>query len=102
MIFRSGKRIHLGFPATAEINGGQILRRRRLPGHRERGETVIRRELPDFSDRCEGITRISGESLFNERGDIIGIVTFQTDELSRTAGDNFAFAIPIKSSINKP
>jgi S1-C subfamily serine protease len=35
--------------------------------------------------------------LFNDQGEVLGIVTFQTDELSRTAGDNFAFALPVES-----
>lgn len=38
----------------------------------------------------------SGGPLFDERGEVIGLVTFQTDQMNRASGDNFAFALPIE------
>ena len=99
--FSVGKKVFiLGFPATAELNGTN-------PAE----ATFTRGIVSAVKQSSDGNFRIfqtdakvsqgsSGGPLFDERGDIIGIVTFQTDELSRTTGDNFAFAIPI-DIINK-
>ena len=36
----------------------------------------------------------SGGPLFNDQGEVVGLVTFQTGEFDRSSGDNFAFALP--------
>ncbi len=90
-----GKVFIFGFPGTAEIN------------ERDPSEaTFTRGVVGAIKQTQDGALKIfqtdakvsqgsSGGPLFNGRGEVLGMVTFQTDELSRTAGDNFAFALPI-------
>jgi hypothetical protein len=40
----------------------------------------------------------SGGPLLNQKGEVIGIVTYQTNPLLRAIGDNFGFAIPVTLS----
>lgn len=94
--FSVGKKVFIfGFPATAEIN-------EKNPGEATftRGiVSAIRQSLDGklkiFQTDAKVSQGSSGGPLFNERGEVLGIITFQTDELSRTAGDNFAFALPV-------
>lgn len=94
--FSVGKKVFIfGFPATAEIN-------EKNPGEATftRGiVSAIRQSLDGrlkiFQTDAKVSQGSSGGPLFNEHGEVLGIITFQTDELSRTAGDNFAFALPI-------
>lgn len=94
--FSVGKKVFIfGFPATAEIN-------EKNPSEATftRGIVSAIRQSTDgnlkiFQTDAKVSQGSSGGPLFNEYGDVLGMVTFQTDELSRTAGDNFAFALPI-------
>lgn len=91
-----GKKVYIfGFPSTAEIN------------EKDPSEATFTRGVVSAIKQTEdGNLRIfqtdakvsqgsSGGPLFNEAGEVIGMITFQTDELSRSAGDNFAFALPV-------
>lgn len=94
--FAIGKKVFIfGFPATAEIN-------EKNPSE----ATFTRGIVSAIKQSSDGKLRIfqtdakvsqgsSGGPLFDERGEVIGMVTFQTDELARSSGDNFAFALPI-------
>jgi hypothetical protein len=91
-----GKKIYIfGFPATAEIN-------QKSPGEATFTSGIVSAikqssdgKLKIFQTDAKVSQGSSGGPLFNERGEVLGVVTFQTDELSRTAGDNFAFAVPV-------
>ena len=92
-----GKKVFIfGFPATAEIN-------EKDPSEATftRGVVSAIRETRDgnlriFQTDAKVSQGSSGGPLFNERGEVLGMVTFQTDELSRAAGDNFAFSLPVE------
>ncbi|MBP9728370.1 MAG: trypsin-like peptidase domain-containing protein [Candidatus Moranbacteria bacterium] len=94
--FSVGKKVFIfGFPATAEIN-------EKSPGEATFTKGVVSAikqssdgKLKIFQTDAKVSQGSSGGPLFDERGEVIGLVTFQTDELSRTTGDNFAFALPI-------
>lgn len=91
-----GKKVFIfGFPATAEIN-------EKSPGEATFTRGIVSAikqssdgELKIFQTDAKVSQGSSGGPLFDEYGQVIGLVTFQTDELSRSAGDNFAFALPI-------
>lgn len=91
-----GKQVFIfGFPSTAEIN-------QKDPSEATftRGIVSAIRKSQDgrlkiFQTDAKVSQGSSGGPLFNERGEVLGLITFQTDQLSRTAGDNFAFALPI-------
>jgi S1-C subfamily serine protease len=92
-----GSKVYIfGFPATAEIN-------EKDPSEATftRGVVSAIRESEDgqfkiFQTDAKVSEGSSGGPLFNEVGQVLGLVTFQTDELTRSAGDNFAFALPIR------
>ncbi len=91
-----GKKVFIfGFPATAEIN-------QKDPSEATftRGVVSAIRETEDgnlkiFQTDAKVSQGSSGGPLFNEYGEVLGMITFQTDELSRAAGDNFAFALTV-------
>lgn len=94
--FSVGKKVYIfGFPATAEIN-------QKSPGEATFTSGIVSAikqssdgNLKIFQTDAKVSQGSSGGPMFNERGDVLGVVTFQTDEFSRTAGDNFAFAVPV-------
>ncbi len=95
--FSVGSKVSIfGFPATAEINEQD-------PSEATftRGVVSAIRESEDgtfkiFQTDAKVSEGSSGGPLFNDAGQVLGLVTFQTDELTRSAGDNFAFALPIR------
>ena len=91
-----GKKVFiLGFPATAELNQNNPAESTFTQGvvsaFRESGDKSLR----VFQTDAKVSQGSSGGPLLNEKGEVIGIITFQTDELNRASGDNFAFALPI-------
>lgn len=94
--FSVGKKVFIfGFPATAEIN-------EKSPGEATFTKGIVSAikqssdgKLKIFQTDAKVSQGSSGGPLFDEYGEVIGLVTFQTDELSRSAGDNFAFALPV-------
>ena len=92
-----GKKVFIfGFPATAEINQNNP-----SVATFTRGVVSAIRETEDgqlkiFQTDAKVSQGSSGGPLFNEEGEVLGMISFQTDELSRSAGDNFAFALPIE------
>ncbi len=92
-----GSKVYIfGFPATAEIN-------EKDPSEATftRGVVSAIRESEDsqfkiYQTDAKVSEGSSGGPLFNDEGQVLGMVTFQTDELTRSAGDNFAFALPIR------
>lgn len=91
-----GKKVFiLGFPSTAEINQKDPSEATFTRGVVSAIRASEDGQLKIFQTDAKVSQGSSGGPLFNERGEVLGIVTFQTDELSRAAGDNFAFALPV-------
>jgi hypothetical protein len=91
-----GKRAFIfGFPATAELNAKSPLEATFSQGVVSAIKTGSDDRLPIYQTDAKVSAGSSGGPLFNEFGEAVGMVTFQTDEMNRTEGDNFAFAIPI-------
>ncbi len=84
-----------GFPATAEVNGNNPSEATFTQGVVSAIKESTDKSFRMFQTDAKVSQGSSGGPLFNERGEVVGIITFQTDELSRSAGDNFAFALPI-------
>ncbi|MFZ2299648.1 MAG: serine protease, partial [Candidatus Moraniibacteriota bacterium] len=85
----------MGFPATAELNQNSSLEVTFTQGVVSAIKQSANRDFRIFQTDAKVSEGSSGGPLLDERGDVVGIVTFQTDELSRVQGDNFAFALPI-------
>lgn len=91
-----GKRTYVfGFPATAEVNSGNPTEATFTQGVVSAIKQFSNQDLKMFQTDAKVSEGSSGGPLFNERGEAVGIVTFQTGELERVAGDNFAFALPV-------
>jgi S1-C subfamily serine protease len=92
-----GKKAYIfGFPATAELNQNNSLEATFTQGVVSAIKQSANRDFKLFQTDAKVSEGSSGGPLFDERGDVAGIITFQTDELSRGQGDNFAFALPIE------
>ena len=92
-----GKRTFiLGFPATAELNQNSILEATFTQGVVSAIKQSAHQDFKVFQTDAKVSEGSSGGPLFDDRGLVAGIITFQTDEMSRTQGDNFAFALPIE------
>lgn len=92
-----GKKVYvLGFPSTAEINEKDQAEATFTRGVVSAIKQTEDGDLRVFQTDAKVSQGSSGGPLFNDQGEVLGIVTFQTDELSRTAGDNFAFALPVE------
>ncbi len=85
----------MGFPATAEISQGSVLEATFTQGVVSAIKRSAHGDFNVFQTDAKVSEGSSGGPLFDERGDVAGVVAFQTDELSRGQGDNFAFALPI-------
>jgi len=94
--FSVGKKVFIfGFPATAELNGKNPSEATFTRGIVSAIKQSSSGDFKIFQTDAKVSQGSSGGPLFNERGEVIGMITFQTDALTRTAGDNFAFALPI-------
>ena len=91
-----GKKVFIfGFPSTAEINAKDPSEATFTRGVVSAIKQTADGNLKVFQTDAKVSQGSSGGPLFNEEGEVLGMITFQTDELSRAAGDNFAFALPI-------
>lgn len=91
-----GKKAYIfGFPATAELSQSSSLEATFTQGVISAIKQSTNNDFELFQTDAKVSEGSSGGPLFDERGDVEGIITFQTDELSRVQGDNFAFALPI-------
>lgn len=85
-----------GFPATAEFRQNSSEEATFTGGLVSAIKQSANRNFKLFQTDAKVSEGSSGGPLFDGHGDVVGLVTFQTDELSRAAGDNFAFALPIE------
>lgn len=85
----------LGFPSTAEINGRSPLEATLTQGLVSALKFSQSKEFKIFQTDAKISQGSSGGPLFDQNGQVIGIITFQTGDALRQKGDNFAFAIPI-------
>jgi hypothetical protein len=91
-----GKKAYIfGFPSTAELNQADSSEATFTRGIISAIKQSARRDFKIFQTDAKVSAGSSGGPLFDERGAVAGIITFQTDELNRVQGDNFAFALPI-------
>lgn len=85
-----------GFPATAELNKQSFLEATFTQGVVSAIKQSVQRDFKLFQTDAKVSEGSSGGPLLDEKGSVIGMVTFQTDAGSRDQGDSFAFALPIE------
>lgn len=97
----SGSQIFVfGFPATADFNARNPLESTFTRGIVSATKFVESKDFKVLQTDAKISQGSSGGPMFNERGEVIGIITFQTGGVLRDAGDNFAFAIPSSLAVS--
>ena len=90
----SGNNIFVfGFPATAEFNRKNLLEATFTQGVVSAIKDSSGKDFRVFQTDAKVSQGSSGGPLFNGQGEVLGLVTFQTDFQRQSAGDNFAFAL---------
>jgi S1-C subfamily serine protease len=96
---KAGEKIYVfGFPSTAEFNRKDLLE-----------STFTQGIISAFKDAADNNFKLiqtdakisqgsSGSPLLNEKGEVIGVITYQTGTAEKDQGDNFAFAVPIETA----
>lgn len=92
-----GKKIYtFGFPATGDFNQRSPLEATLTQGLISALKFSDNKDFWVFQTDAKVSPGSSGGPLFNEKGEVIGITTFQTGNGGENNGDSFAFAIPIE------
>lgn len=87
----------MGFPASAEFNYRNLLEPTFTSGTINAQKDSDNKDFKIFQTDAKISEGSSGGPVLNRKGEIIGIITYQSNEYQRQAGDNFAFGIPINS-----
>ena len=85
-----------GFPSTAEFNRQSLLEPSFTKGVVSAIKSSQNGDFEIFQTDAKVSQGSSGGPLFDHKGEVMGVVTFQTDILTQLFGDNFAFAVPIE------
>ncbi len=87
-----------GFPGTAEVNSLNPVEPTLTEGVISAFKYSDNKDFKIIETDAKVSQGSSGGPLLNQKGEVIGIVTYQTNPLLRTIGDNFGFAIPVTLS----
>ncbi|MGK2848510.1 MAG: S1C family serine protease [Minisyncoccota bacterium] len=91
-----GKKAYIfGFPANAEFNQNNSAEATFTQGVVSAIKRSMSGDFNIFQTDAKVSEGSSGGPLFGEQGAVTGMITFQTDGMIRTQGDNFAFALPV-------
>lgn len=92
-----GSQVYIfGFPATADFNGNNFLESSFTGGIISAVRDSKNKDFKIFQTDAKVSQGSSGGPLFDGKGAVQGLVTYQTDEIDQSKGDNFNFAIPIE------
>lgn len=93
---KRGERIGVfGFPTTAELNNENLLESTFSQGVISALKYSENKDFNIIQTDAKVSSGSSGSPLLNGSGEVIGIMTYQTNAQDAEAGDSFAFAIPI-------
>ncbi len=83
-----------GFPASAEFNQKNLLESTLTQGVLSAIKDSQKKDFKIFQTDAKVSHGSSGGPMVNDKGEVVGLVTFQADNSDRQEGDNFAFALP--------
>ena len=93
---KRGERVGVfGFPATAELNQGNLLESTFSQGVISALKYSEHKDFNIIQTDAKVSSGSSGSPLLNRFGEVIGIMTYRTNAKDVAEGDSFAFAIPI-------
>ena len=84
-----------GFPAAAELNNLNPVEPTLTQGVISALKFSENKDFKIFQTDAKVSQGSSGGPMFNEKGEVVGIITYQTNPVYQAIGDNFAFAVPI-------
>jgi len=84
-----------GFPTAAELNGKNLLESTFSQGVVSAIKDSENKDFSIIQTDAKISDGSSGSPLLDENGEVIGMITYQTNKANGSSGDNFAFAIPI-------
>ncbi len=91
----TGSKIYIfGYPATADFNRRNPVESTFTEGLVSASKFSGAKDFKVYQTNAKISQGSSGGPMLNGNGEVVGIVTFQTGEWARQAGDSFAFAIP--------
>jgi S1-C subfamily serine protease len=97
---KTGEKIYVfGFPSTAEFNRKDLLESTFTQGIISAFKDAADKNFKLIQTDAKISQGSSGSPLLNENGEVIGIITYQTGISAKDQGDNFAFAIPIETTL---
>ncbi len=85
-----------GFPASAEFNNQSPVESTLTQGIISALKYSSGKDFKLFQTDAKISQGSSGGPMFNQKGEVVGIITYQSNPVLKALGDNFAFAIPIK------
>ena len=89
-----------GFPGTAEVNSLNPLEPTLTEGLVSAFKFADNKDFKIIETDAKISQGSSGGPALNQKGEVIGIVTYQTNPVLRAIGDNFGFAIPVDLAKN--
>ena len=87
----------LGFPTTAELDGSNLLDATFTQGVISAIKDSENQDYKIIQTDAKISDGSSGSPILNESGEVIGMVTYQTERDKKDQGDNFAFGIQINA-----
>lgn len=84
-----------GFPSTAELNNKNPLTSTFSQGVVSAIRDSENKDFNLIQTDAKISDGSSGGPLLNEKGEVVGMITYQSNILEGSGGDNFAFALPI-------
>ncbi|OIO33457.1 MAG: hypothetical protein COZ49_03895 [Candidatus Yonathbacteria bacterium CG_4_10_14_3_um_filter_47_65] len=93
-IEKGDKLYTFGFPATADINDDDLLSATFTNGSVSSYKDSSHKDFKIIQTNAKIAEGSSGSPMLNDRGEVVGIITYQSGDQS--VGDNFGFAIPME------
>lgn len=84
-----------GFPVSAQLNSLNPVESTLTQGLISSLKFSENKDFKIFQTDAKISQGSSGGPMFNQKGEVVGIVTYQSSPIYQTIGDNFAFAIPV-------
>lgn len=91
-----GQKVYVfGFPGSAEFNANNLVESTFTQGTIGAIKNSKNGDFNLYQTDAKVSQGSSGGPMVNSQGEVIGLITYQSSEMQRSAGDNFAFAIPV-------
>jgi len=95
-----GEKVYIfGYPYTAQLDENDVLESTFTTGSLSSIKNLQVGGFNIFQTDAKISQGSSGGPMLNEKGEVVGVVTFQTGYEEQQTGDNFAFTIPVNAAM---